>query len=85
MFWAVKVQLRPHLCDIWAVGLTSLAVFMAVHTACYNALGPRLDLFNVRMYVCVSVVYVYLYSRVRPTDHTPPPNSKPIPNPKKNR
>lgn len=53
MFWAVKVQLRPHLCDIWAFGLTGIAILMAVHQAAYSALGPRLELFNVRG--CISI------------------------------
>lgn len=47
VFWAVKVQQRPHMCDVWAFGLTGLAVFMAVHQAYYSA-AHHLELFNVR-------------------------------------
>lgn len=61
VFWAARVQIRPHLCDVWALGLTGIAVVMAVHQACYNALGPRLELFNVRTRMCVcACVYIYI-------------------------
>ncbi len=50
VYWAFKVQIRPHYVDVWAFGLTGLAVLMALHQACYSALGPSLDtLFKVQL------------------------------------
>lgn len=39
LYWAIRIQRNFHYVDVWAFGLTGLAIFMALHQAAYHKLG----------------------------------------------